>query len=317
MTRGVSSRGVTLVELLVVVTIVAVLVGLLLPAVQAAREAARRRQCSDHVRQLSLAALNHESAEGALPSGAILPTDDEEPGVSWRVLLLPRVEEQAVYDVIDVQPQGYAAVRHPPGGPPSLYRCPSEPEPIPSELSGPASIERLGSAYAGVAGSGATPEGIGDVQDDYFGPMYVDGAYFPDSRVPLSSVTDGAAHTFGIGERRYFAHWDTWTNGVDWSPGNLFDGVKVLNRVNMMSTKNVRFPPNADPARFGRFRWDAYWAPGGETRLSNDLYFGSHHPGGAHFGRIDGSVAFLADETDIALFRALASRNGGEVIGAP
>src|SRR5687767_7348364 len=97
---GTVPRGFTLVELLVAIAIIGVLMGLLLPAIQAARSAARRSQCANHLKQLGLGAQNYYSHHQTYPPGARIHPDDSKVGVSWRVLLLPYIERQAVYDEI-------------------------------------------------------------------------------------------------------------------------------------------------------------------------------------------------------------------------
>ncbi|MGV3483273.1 MAG: DUF1559 domain-containing protein [Planctomycetaceae bacterium] len=98
--RGSRSRAFTLVELLVVIAIIGVMVGLLLPAVQAARESARRMTCSNHERQLGLALHNYHAAYDRLPSGWIADASNNEPGWSWGAAILPFMEQQALYEKI-------------------------------------------------------------------------------------------------------------------------------------------------------------------------------------------------------------------------
>ncbi|MEQ8847931.1 DUF1559 domain-containing protein [Botrimarina sp.] len=297
-------RGFTLVELLVVIAIIAVLIGLLLPAVQAAREAARRSICTSNLKQLSLATHNYESAERVLPPGATLPPDDNTEGVSWRVWILPHAEEQALFDQIGVDQRGSMADKNPASGVPDVMACPSDPD-LP--LQSPA---EHWSNYDGVAGSGTTDEGrLLTVSETPFGGVFVDGVYYADSQTRFGHITDGASHTLAIGERAYMLSLGQWVLGGRWN------GSPYFKRIRTISTKNVRSPINADPAQFGYHLLDENRPAGAPaTLLMNDFYFGSHHPGGAHFAMADGSVHFLPDDLEIGLFFALATRAGEETL---
>lgn len=311
-------RGFTLVELLVVVSIIAVLAALLLPAVQAAREAARRCSCASRLRQLALAALEYEDASGHLPAGVELPENEDEQGVSWRVLILPQVEEQALMDLVGPGTDG--ALDNPwvkpllPTGapdpaavslsPPKVLLCPSESE----RPDDPASSW---SNFAGVAGSGITEDGKRDLASEANGPVFVDGVYFPESRVRMGEITDGTSHTLAIGERGYGRNANPWA----WGGEVRRDRRGRVERIYMKATKNARYPINADPDVFGYYLLDSAIPPGAPTNLrQNDFYFGSLHNGGAYFALVDGSVHFLADDLDQNLFQDLATRAGGEVV---
>ncbi|TWU00355.1 hypothetical protein Pla108_13040 [Botrimarina colliarenosi] len=291
-------RAFTLVELLVVIAIIAVLVGLLLPAVQAAREAARRMSCSNQLRQIALAAHLFESKERRFPAGARLTAAQQRDGVGWRVLVLPQLEEQALADAIGVLPTGEMTNKDHPT--PGVFICPSTPN---GEL---ASDGR--STYAGVAGNGAVE--VWDLDNTFYGDVYTDGILYPDSEVPPSQVLDGLSNTLMFGERAYLVD-----HAVElWMTGAIWTGRARIEEVYQQATKNVRYPINADPGRFGYFRGDpARPASDPGTLKRNDFYFGSFHSGGAHFAFADASVHFLRDDVDINLYRALASRNGGEV----
>lgn len=314
--RRTASPGFTLIELLVVIAIISVLAGLLLPAIQAARESARRSQCSNQLRQLALATLQFEAAQGALPAGSVTPPTEGAASVSWRVQVLPHLEEQELYDELGPLANGlltntaptFGATK-PTIGPPSVFRCPSLPDP-------PDSPALAGSSYAGVAGSGATNDGVKEVQEDRYGPLYIDGVYYPDSWTRTSQISDGTSSTLALGERVYMLDWSPWTVGQSWRLGDEFNGVEVLRRVLTMSTKNVRFPLNGDRETFGYFRFDNDWSPAKKVLLENDLYFGSVHQGGAYFSMADGSVHFLDNDINFSLYKDLATRAGGEVTDA-
>ncbi|QDV75224.1 DUF1559 domain-containing protein [Botrimarina mediterranea] len=311
-------RAFTLVELLVVIAIIAVLVGLLLPAVQAAREAARRMTCANHLRQLVLAAHLYESRHKVLPPGSRLHDVRQRAGVSWRAIVLDGIEESALQDFVGLQDDGGYANAYPTHVP-EVFVCPSSPDrPTnngPYDPATPSSLQldRGWSNYAGVNGSGATTEGVWDLTGTFNGDLYIDGVFYPGSEVRFSHITDGASQTLAIGERVYgVTRWDALLEGAIWDgpPGPT----RRIDEVRSFATKNVRYPINADPKQFGYYYQDVTAPPGADKSLKiNDFYFGSHHPGGAHFAMTDASVPFLRDDIDINLYRALGSRNGGEV----
>jgi prepilin-type N-terminal cleavage/methylation domain-containing protein len=325
MIAGTSDRrsAFTLVELLVVIAIIAVLVGLLLPAVQSAREAARRMSCANHLKQLLVATHLYESRHKVLPPGSRLNDLQEWAGVSWRGIVLDGIEETALQDFIGLQDDGGCANSFPTHVP-DVFICPSSPErPINNGPFDPATLTDFQldglnhgwSSYAGVNGSGATPEGIWDLINTFNGDLYIDGVLYPGSKVKFSQVTDGTSQTFALGERVYgVTRWDQLLIGAVWDgpPGPT----RRISEVRSCATKNIRYPINADPNQFGYDPRDTAAPPGANKSLKfNDYYFGSHHPGGAHFAMTDASVHFLRDDIDINLYRALGSRNGGEVRG--
>ncbi len=311
-------RAFTLVELLVVIAIIAVLVGLLLPAVQAAREAARRMTCSNHLRQLVLATHLYESRRGVLPPGSRLHDLRQRAGVSWRAIVLDGVEETSLQEFIGLADNGGYTNLYPTHVP-DVFVCPSSPErPTDNGAYDPSTpatlqLDRGWSSYAGVNGSGATPKGVWDLTNTFNGDLYIDGVFYPGSEVRMSQVTDGTSQTLALGERAYgVTRWDPLIDGAIWDgpPGPT----RRIEEVKSIATKNVRYPINGDPGQFGYYGADTAAPPGANRSLKiNDFYFGSHHPGGAHFAMTDASVQFFRDDVDINLYRALGSRNGGEV----
>lgn len=313
-------RAFTLVELLVVVAIIGVLVALVLPAVQAAREAARRTACASNIRQIGLALHHLHDHLGRLPpgwSGATVghqpaePTD-ELPGWGWAARLLPQIEEQATHDAIDFRkpvydpadPFVHASVRTrivP------VYLCPSD-------VRGPA--ERGGLFGIG-RDDGAAEHGAEDEHDhaeaehgyhpvdgpelgelceiaksNYVGnfgwareiddaPADGDGVFFRNSRIAFRTMIDGQSRTILAGERSSRLGCSTWA-------GVLAESEALRARVVGVADHQ----PNAGS------HFDDY---------------SSGHPGGVHFVYGDAAVHFLAADIDLEVLRGLCTRAGGEI----
>lgn len=299
---GSSRCAFTLVELLVVIAIISVLIALLLPAVQAAREASRRSQCSNHLRQLGLGLLNYESQHRQLPPGAVLHDQRGARGYSWRVVVLPFVEEELLHAAIAPQPNG-EHFQSPGSAMPELWLCPS------LDLRSIQDAARPGSPYTAVAGANARGEGSWGLTPDFYGDVFIDGVFYPGSQTRLSQVTDGTSQTLALGERRYLVLLKDWLFGAIWHGPRRKD----LEEIQMGPAKNVRWPINAAKKGVAYYRWDNA-APAGadKSMMENDLPFGSEHPGGAFFSMVDGSVHFLADELEFTILQDLATKAGGE-----
>jgi prepilin-type N-terminal cleavage/methylation domain-containing protein len=296
--RRADRAGFSLVEVLVVVAIIAVLLGLLLPAIQAAREASRRSACSNRLRQLVVATLNYESQQRVLPAGALVVDQEAQQGVSWRVLILPYLEEDALYRQIDPQPAGLPVNRAAGQYVGPLFQCPSSATPVrPGEI--PVAN------YDAVSGAGANAGDIRDLDDQFCGDIYTDGIYYPGSRTNTKDITDGTSHTLALGERSYDLF--NWLDGVNWIGA---PDVEMC----AYATKNVRYPINAGHAEFGYSISDRD-APTGATKsiVRNDLFFGSGHSGGAFMAIADGSVEFVDEAIDFLVYKDLASKAGTEV----
>lgn len=296
-------RGFTLVELLVVIAIIGVLVALLLPAVQAAREAARRMSCSNNMKQLSLALHNYENVHGTLP-----PCGIDSNQMAWTVLVLPFIEQQNLYDRFNFSRGAWNAFERInivrgvrikgilcPGvaSRPGLYSVFGGEEDV-SALHYYAVLGPNGPNGSGVA-QGYKTEGL----DMGFGVCAMQGAFgqgrFDGTNViplnnPLRTFADGTSNTLLLGELAWpkYPYWRPWTRGY------YSDNRGTL----LYASKNVKNPINSNIADF--------W---------NDGSFGSTHPNGAMFPRADASVQFVAQNIDMVAFRAIASRDGGESNG--
>jgi prepilin-type processing-associated H-X9-DG protein len=290
----------TLIELLVVIGIVALLIGLLLPAVQAARESARRAQCINNLRQLGIALHNYEGTDRALPPGYVSNFDaggnDTGPGWGWAAMLLPQMEQKPLFDAVNfalaIEAPANLTSRLPVIG---AYLCPSD------------SVQPAWWAMVRDA-SGVPTRRICQVAPSNYVGMFGtsdpgidgDGLFFRDGRIGLRDITDGTAQTIAIGERSHSLGEATWV-------GSVTDAV-------LFPTDNdgVGYPrPESGPGMIlghagGRLR------PGDPNGEVNQFY--SRHPGGVDFLFADGHVSFLKTTMASKTFKALATRAGGEVI---
>ena len=213
-------RGFTLIELLVVVAIIAVLVGLLLPAVQQAREAARRTQCKNNLKQIGLALLNYESSFRVLPPGYIAGTrfidgeTDTSPGWSWGAMILPQLDQTPLSTSINfaLPVQATANANAIQATLPS-FLCPSDQFlgptfPVGDGLGG--SVATVAPAsYAGSVGSDATDVSLG-LNNDGLG----DGVFYRNSSMRMASIVDGASQTIFVLERAWGSAQGTWSGAV-------------------------------------------------------------------------------------------------------
>jgi prepilin-type N-terminal cleavage/methylation domain-containing protein/prepilin-type processing-associated H-X9-DG protein len=324
------TRGFTLIELLVVIAIIAILIGLLLPAVQQAREAARRTKCKNNLHQIALALHNYHDVHNILPpalmSNPLSSTYDDD-GFGWLVYLLPFVEQKNLYDRINPQgapgvlgqaavfDQYYAGLTMVPGGDTiiPIYRCPSSalPDHVPATWQIPGS-ELVG----GGAVPAQYPRSIGYATTDYkaaggscYGDYGVMHKQIEGGGHRFRDVTDGLSNTIFVGESSYvtsstgagnrattpptsFRDWPTWI-------GSFGDGQDETVRIN----GRTGAPINAG-VNFNRM----YFA------IDDDCAF-SYHSGGAHFALGDGSVRFISENIAIQVYCNLHDRRDGNPIG--
>jgi prepilin-type N-terminal cleavage/methylation domain-containing protein len=229
-------HGFTLVELLVVIAIIGILVALLLPAIQAAREAARRTQCQNNLKNIALACLNYESSKDELPIGGMNANCDQCSGIAWSVQILPYLEDAVIAEEALEEFKGGANV-YTTGSDvfnrlnklkPPMYLCPSDPE-LAIQIEKYLNPEWKGMSYSGVAGSyfartGSCPNTrtasefcvcAGAPDTDDLGPNNYDGLLIQDWPVKLKQATDGLSKTLMIGERYYQIR--TWMIGAFWN----------------------------------------------------------------------------------------------------
>jgi prepilin-type N-terminal cleavage/methylation domain-containing protein/prepilin-type processing-associated H-X9-DG protein len=296
-------RGFTLVELLVAITIVGLLISLLLPAVQAARESARRTQCANNLKQIGLALQNHHAAHGSLPSGYISGLDaagnETGPGWGWAALSLPYLEQVPLWNSIDFRQPIESPVNAARTKSASGLLCPSNELPKPTwpaearDADGnPTSlICDVGfCAYVGMYGSTDTcPKG--------------DGVFFRNSHIRHRDITDGTSHTIAVGERAYRLGDATWVGAVT--------GAKMFPD----SDDGEIAAPHLKPS-LAMVLSHAGLGNGPNSPTSEIDQFYSLHGNGANFVFADGHVVFLPETIDYSVYRAMATRAGGEVISA-
>lgn len=342
-THGSRSAAFTLVELLVVIAIIAILVSMLLPAVNSAREAARRMQCQNNVRNIALAALNHESATRKFPPGARYNLRTTRNGISWNVLILPYMEDGAVSDEVlarfreafaDGDAFGSYDLR---GGlgeqnlnelQIAMYNCPTDPDVIDNLVArSDANVRLTSSSYAAVMGSAISRGDLKQVvgNSSGCGALNTDGIMYPAAKTRHKDLVDGTSKTMLVGERWYQLR--IWTAGVYYNsnPGGGWDTPteppdEPIPTSCVSAAKNIRpdipLNPNLEVVGFygSHQQTDRPPIPPGapKTISFNDLPFGSFHTGGASFCYADGSVHFLTDGISTDVYAALASRNGSE-----
>jgi prepilin-type N-terminal cleavage/methylation domain-containing protein/prepilin-type processing-associated H-X9-DG protein len=310
-----SRPGFTLIELLVVIAIIAILVGLLLPAVQAAREQARRAACMNNLKQIGLALANYTNRHGTLPPGyqsIYSPVFLQEigPGWGWASMILPDLEQQQLQDriVFEAPLQGptLATARLVSLG---VFLCPSDDMPLRWTATNSETWMFMGQIY-----SVANP--ICDVAgSNYVGVFGIgepgvngDGVFFRGSYIPPSAITDGLSQTLCVGERsenlQQGRGMATWVGSV---PG-----------ANLWSCAPNPFDPDAGTC----VKEDAsgmILGHTGEGHGPGDPHgdvnqFVSRHGRGCFFAYCDGHVRFLRNEMNYRVYKALSTRNWGEII---
>ena len=310
LTRG--RLGFTLVELLVVIAIIGILIALLLPAVQAAREAARRSQCSNNLKQIGLGLHNYHDTFKVFPPGFI-------DGHGWIVTtyLLPFVEQDSLYDQLntrDFMDLSVAAKLDLTRTVLNGYLCPSSDEPDPTQspdhnVDIHSTNYKIGvSNYMGIMGT----------QDLRCWHTNVNGIFYHNSRTGMRDITDGTSNTFAFSERT--AHGPDWRGGV-WA------GTTVRVGDSGSAANHECGPLGFESLRVALTLTRTGWALINGTS-ANHYQFGpsSMHPGGAQFLLADGSVRFVSETIDAAndtstatttmsTYQRLGARNDGLVVG--
>ena len=286
-------RAFTLVELLVVIAIIGTLVGLLLPAVQAAREAARRCSCLNNTTQLGLALHNHEFHTGHFPAGVTNPDGpirNEAVGqhVSWTVHVLPYMEQNSLFRMFDQQAGAYAEINDKlRRSNIAVLRCPSSPGPRGGDQGG----TPIGwSSYAGCHNSIEAPIDVGN-----------DGLLFLNSRIRFDDILDGSSHTLLLSEHVFEDPIDSVSPVELGWPSGTRATLRNTSRIEQPSMRRISGLAEDEPAEKGPL------FVGG---------FGAYHPGVAVAGMGDGSTRGLSFTIDREVLQAIGSRAGGELPNA-
>ncbi|MCA9088154.1 MAG: DUF1559 domain-containing protein [Planctomycetaceae bacterium] len=305
-------RGFTLIELLVVIAIIAILIALLLPAVQQAREAARRSQCKNNLKQIGLALHNYHDTHRGFPPGSVALTltavwdeanNSNSPparrqGTSWMLQILPFIDQAPLYNQwnfqTNVQGNKTQANRDI-----SAFYCPSRRDSHRSGKDGTmlTGFTKGGNDYGGCGGAGNVFSDGGthpflsqsDSANHAFGPhTYSElGLFRPNGNMKFRNITDGSSNSIATGEmqRLNSSSQDGWAAG---GVATIFD---------------TDGPDTGDS---------------GNSRGINGGFFqgpGSSHVGGAHFGMADGAVRFISENIDSELFENLGGIEDGQVVG--
>ena len=291
-------RGFTLIEMLVVIAIIAVLIALLVPAVQKVRDAAARAQCSNNLKQIGLASHLFHDANKVLPAGVRYQRGtDPYQFMSWLTQMLPHLDQGPLW--LTTQ-QAYQQAASPFDNPPhvglatpiAVFVCPMDTRASQPQFSQRDNYMVAFTCYLGVSGKDLTT---------------CDGVLYPDSHVRMTEITDGASNTLLAGERPPSTdfHYGWWYAGA---------GQRSTGSLDMLLGV---FEQNTLPVTVGSCAPGSYpFSPGDLGNQCDMFHFWSLHSGGAHFLFADGTVRFLSYSA-APLLPALASRAGGETVELP
>jgi prepilin-type N-terminal cleavage/methylation domain-containing protein/prepilin-type processing-associated H-X9-DG protein len=287
----------TLIELLVVIAIIAILIGLLLPAVQRVRESASRLKCSNNLRQIAIACQTYHDANGAFPPGYLATASypDTAPGWGWGAFLLPYIEQDPLWKQLDfTKPiQNSPAVQNLV----NVYLCPSDLVPTSPFVITDATMTPV--TLAAPSSYAAT---VGPDADDVADPTG-QGVFYRNSRTRIADIVDGTTQTAMVGDRAWLQTMGVWAGAI---PG----GVTRAGGMNPWQNATAAAPCLIlVHNNYINIRTDA------DGGLDD---FSSNHLQGANIAFADGSVHFIrnitGDGPERRDFWAMGTRNGGEVI---
>ena len=319
-----ASRGFTLIELLVVIAIIAILIALLLPAVQQAREAARRTQCKNNLKQLGLAMHNYHDVFLLFPPGVFhsrLGTPEDGPGglrgTCWMQQILPYIEQGNAYQEfvpfmapttntnlwgwqlpVPIRNRTYA-----------VLGCPTDP------WSGAITEDGFKGSYVVSAGSqlsATTNRGTRGLQGTLYDPSFYNGMFFNNSSIKIRDAIDGTSNTLLCSES---AGRGTSATLQDFGGGNYWDthwgGYGFLSA----EPPNTPLPDRVRACLSTTVLQSPCAVIGAGAGTDVEIYARSYHTGGVQVTLADGSVRFISENIDRLVFAALGSRNGGEIVG--
>jgi prepilin-type N-terminal cleavage/methylation domain-containing protein len=301
MKRRGSQLGFTLVELLVVIAIIGILVALLLPAIQAARESSRRSQCMNQLKQIGTGIQTYHDVNKQFPSGR---NGRNQFSVSWAYYILPQIEEQAVYDAYDParpadDPLNTMSMRTPI----TIYACPSRRPPAADRNfdnnDNPPAPDKRGVASLGdYAANAGLEEDTGLEAEDYTGPGMIDptkaGPIFTGSNISDRRVLDGLSKTLAVGEkhiRPIEADWPEEMIHFEQGDTAFLSGDHIFT-ILRCTEEGLAADPDDD----------------------EDEKFGGMHPGITLFVYLDGHVEAVSNEISISAIEGLSTIGGGEIV---
>jgi prepilin-type processing-associated H-X9-DG protein len=304
----------TLLELLIVIAIIGLLVALLFPAVQQAREAGRRTACQNNLKQIGLALHSYHDSHGSFPFGF----NDRE--WLWSAMILPQIEQSALFATLVVQESG-------PGNWDSgganetacctlipLYRCPTMPVPehLDDNPSGSLMEGRVPISYRACSGSNGWSDAASTIPASAppgslsLDSILLNGIFYGDSRVQLEHVRDGSSHTILVGDSytdplfiKDGQAMDYWQLGAPQTGTWIAGGNGGTEFSEGIGSTGPRLNSRRDQSVSG---------------AAIEVSFGSYHKGGVPFSFADGSVRHVSDSIDLQTYRSLGSRHGGEVV---
>jgi prepilin-type N-terminal cleavage/methylation domain-containing protein len=315
--------GFTLIELLVVIAIIAVLIALLLPAVQQAREAARRTQCKNNLKQLGLALLNYHDTYGGFPMGKNTTTATAPTNLPAQARLLPYIDQANLYSRIDFNVAGNHAnnafafsVSLP------ALRCPSDSDSIPAVIGGRSNYYTNTGTNVINGLPGATSGSTN------YGMPAPNGVIFQDSYMRFGDISDGSSNTALMSERQL----GDGSNGISTRASDTFQPGTYPNTPDE-ALQQCRATNIADLTKQGKSNGGVPWLVPDHTTTyyfhtlpPNDLSCmfppsriattaNSRHTGGVHVLMSDGGVRFVSSSVDLNVWRSVGTRNGNEVVG--